>query len=244
MSESLSQIQKKVYSQRKTESKRLPLKLAQEAELVIRAQNVKDEDAIFSLLCAANYLNTFVKQTDDKHFDHNYFFKFELVEALKKVDRNLVKLGQENSVLMAEIKGFQFSFHHVDYKELEEKEKLESFKWSGIKLQPYALELFKYALELNDNSSDFVNQLKALADPMRLKILDILLDGERCACTFTSDLPISQSTLSHHLSVLNKAGLINIEKAGVRSNVTINQETFEYIQKNLSKYQDIVKCLC
>lgn len=237
MSDSLQLLQKRIFSQRKTENSHLSLKLAQEAEMILRRQNVADENAIFLLLAAANYLNAFVKQTDDKHFENNYFFKFDLVESLKKADRKLVKLGQEDKVLIAEIKGFQFSFHHVDFKNLEEHETLIDAKWSGIKLQPYAADLLKYALECNDDSSVFVNQLKALADPMRLKILDILLDGERCACTFTSDLPISQSTLSHHLSVLNKAGLINIEKEGVRSNVSIEKEAFKLIEKNLIKYQ-------
>ncbi len=236
MSDSLKLLQKKIFAQRKTESTRLSLKLAQEAELILRRQNVENEDAVFLLFAAANYLNAFVKQSDNKHFENNYFFKFDLVESLKKVDRNLVRLTKEDRVLMAEIKGFQFSFHHVNFKDLEQIEVLPQSKWAGIKLQPYATELFKYALELNDNSQAFVNQLKALADPMRLKILDILIDGERCACTFTSDLPISQSTLSHHLSVLNKAGLIKIEKEGVRSNVSVEKEAFKQIQENLSKF--------
>ncbi len=244
MNEALKQLKKRIDSQRKQESGRLPLKLAQEAELIIKRQNVSDEASIFLLLCAANYLNCFVKQSDDQHFEDNYFFKVELVEALSHANRNLVQLGHENHVLTAEIYGFQFSFHHVNFDRLNKKEKLMESKWSGLKLQPYALDLFKLALEMNDSSQDFVNQLKALSDPMRLKILDILVDGERCACTFTSDLPISQSTLSHHLSVLHKAGLIKIEKEGVRSNVTIETDAFKSIEEKLSKYQHNIKCLC
>ncbi len=240
----LQQLQKRVNSQRKKESGRLPLKLAQEAECILKQKNVENEDAIFILLAAANYLNTFVKQSHDKHFEDNYFFKQELVDALKNVDRSLVKLGQEKNVLTAEIYGFQFSFHHVDFDNLKETADLEESHWSGIRLQPYALDIFKFALSLNDDEGEFVNQLKALADPMRLKILDSLIDQTRCACEFTADLPISQSTLSHHLSVLHKAGLITIEKEGVRSNVSINQEAFESCQKNLSKYQQKMKCLC
>lgn len=55
---------------------------------------------------------------------------------------------------------------------------------------------------------------KALADPNRLRIVKLLKEGELCACELTIVLPSSQSTVSHHLSVLKSAGLIKERKEG------------------------------
>lgn len=55
---------------------------------------------------------------------------------------------------------------------------------------------------------------KALADPSRLKIVKLLKEGELCACELTIALSNSQSTVSHHLSVLKNAGLIKERKDG------------------------------
>lgn len=59
-----------------------------------------------------------------------------------------------------------------------------------------------------------VKIFKALADINRLKIINLLKEGELCACELTIALPNSQSTVSHHLSVLKNAGLIKERKDG------------------------------
>jgi ArsR family transcriptional regulator, arsenate/arsenite/antimonite-responsive transcriptional repressor len=50
--------------------------------------------------------------------------------------------------------------------------------------------------------------LKAMADPLRLQVLEALGGGERCVCELTSELGLAQSKLSFHLKVLREAGLI------------------------------------
>lgn len=55
---------------------------------------------------------------------------------------------------------------------------------------------------------------KALSDVNRLKIVQLLKEGELCACELTLALSNSQSTVSHHLSVLKNAGLIKERKEG------------------------------
>lgn len=55
---------------------------------------------------------------------------------------------------------------------------------------------------------------KALGDPNRLAIFDMLRDGELCACHILERLNISQPTLSHHMSVLVSSGLVNVRKSG------------------------------
>jgi ArsR family transcriptional regulator, arsenate/arsenite/antimonite-responsive transcriptional repressor len=77
--------------------------------------------------------------------------------------------------------------------------------------------------------------LKALADPTRLQIIDILLQrgGMVCVCDFEGvvGLPDSrtgqrpkQPTISHHLKVLREAGLVGYEKQGLWSYYFVREE--------------------
>ena len=65
---------------------------------------------------------------------------------------------------------------------------------------------------------------KALGDPNRLCILDILMREEKCACELLAGLEIGQSTLSHHMMILAEAGLINCRKVGKWTHYSLNRE--------------------
>jgi len=56
---------------------------------------------------------------------------------------------------------------------------------------------------------------KALAEPVRLRILLLLLDGERCVCDLMAVLDLPQSTISRHLAYQNNAGWVDGERRGV-----------------------------
>jgi len=56
--------------------------------------------------------------------------------------------------------------------------------------------------------------LKALADPLRLRVIEALGSGERCVCDLTADLGLAQSKLSFHLKVLKEAGLLADRQEG------------------------------
>ena len=59
--------------------------------------------------------------------------------------------------------------------------------------------------------------LKALADPVRLRLLSIVashVGGEACVCDLLPHFELSQPTISHHLKVLHEAGLLEREKRG------------------------------
>lgn len=56
--------------------------------------------------------------------------------------------------------------------------------------------------------------LKALADPLRMEVVQALAGGERCVCDLTSDLGLAQSRLSFHLKVMRQAGLISAREEG------------------------------
>ena len=60
--------------------------------------------------------------------------------------------------------------------------------------------------------------LKALADPVRLRLMSLVLShegGEACVCDLNDAFDLSQPTISHHLKVLHDAGLLDREKRGV-----------------------------
>jgi ArsR family transcriptional regulator, arsenate/arsenite/antimonite-responsive transcriptional repressor len=56
--------------------------------------------------------------------------------------------------------------------------------------------------------------LKALADPIRLQVIEALGGGERCVCELTEELGLAQSKLSFHLKVLKEAGLLADRQSG------------------------------
>ena len=57
---------------------------------------------------------------------------------------------------------------------------------------------------------------KALADPIRLEILQLLREGEKCVCEIIPQLKIAQPLVSRHLKVLKDCGLVKDGKDGNR----------------------------
>ncbi len=60
------------------------------------------------------------------------------------------------------------------------------------------------------------NILKALAHPSRLMMVDELAKGERCVCELQELVGADMSTVSKHLAVLKKAGLVESDKRGLQ----------------------------
>lgn len=56
--------------------------------------------------------------------------------------------------------------------------------------------------------------LKAMAEPNRMKIIDLLSSGSLCACNVLEHFDFTQPTLSHHMKVLEKAGIVSVVKKG------------------------------
>ena len=66
-----------------------------------------------------------------------------------------------------------------------------------------------------ENQSRFKSILfHALADPIRLEILEYLRDGEKCVCEIIPHLNILQPVVSRHLKVLKNAGIVTDRKEG------------------------------
>jgi Predicted transcriptional regulators len=60
--------------------------------------------------------------------------------------------------------------------------------------------------------------LKALADPVRLRLMSLVAShegGEACVCELSGAFELSQPTISHHLKVLYECGLLDRDRRGV-----------------------------
>jgi len=68
---------------------------------------------------------------------------------------------------------------------------------------------------------------KALSDPNRLQIIQMITDQERCACKLLEHFDITQPTLSHHMRILSDCNLIKTRKDGKWSHYSMNMETIE-----------------
>ena len=76
---------------------------------------------------------------------------------------------------------------------------------------------------------------KALAHPVRLKIIDHLKQVNCCICgEIVEILPLSQSTVSQHLKHLKAAGLVKGEIEGPRTCYCIDHEILDRLKKALA----------
>ena len=72
--------------------------------------------------------------------------------------------------------------------------------------------------------------LKALADPLRLQVVEALAGGERCVCELTDELGLAQSKLSFHLKVLKDAGLLVSRQQGRWTYYALRAEAITHLQ--------------
>jgi ArsR family transcriptional regulator len=69
--------------------------------------------------------------------------------------------------------------------------------------------------ETADTLDSTVELFKAFADPVRLRLLNLLADGEVCVCHLHEVLELPQSTVSRHLAYLRRRGLVVGRKEGL-----------------------------
>jgi len=88
---------------------------------------------------------------------------------------------------------------------------------------------------------------KALGHPARIAILQFLIKQKSCVCgEIVDELPLSQSTVSQHLSELKKVGIINGDIEGPKVCYCIDAKAWNRMKKNLQdltdSYQDPSCC--
>lgn len=87
---------------------------------------------------------------------------------------------------------------------------------------------------------------KAFCDDKRLAILEMLRNGELCACKIQEQLPIGQSTLSHHMKILCDSGVVVGRRDGKWIHYSISLQGSEYAIKLLAELttmnEEMLKC--
>ncbi len=74
---------------------------------------------------------------------------------------------------------------------------------------------------------------KAFCDENRIRILQILKGGEKCACRLLEALNITQPTLSHHMKTLLDSGIVDGRKEGKWMYYSISEEGLKKAQEYL-----------
>ena len=97
------------------------------------------------------------------------------------------------------------------------------------------------------NVTDIALICKALGDSNRLQIVQMLSEGEKCACKLLEAFEITQPTLSHHMKILCECGLVEARKEGKWSHYSLNEESLSLFKKfisNLSCCKGEGGCAC
>ena len=89
-----------------------------------------------------------------------------------------------------------------------------------------------------------IKLLKALGDETRIKILQCLLDGEKCACTVVPYIGKAQPTVSQHLKILEEAGVLESRREGINIWYKLKNKETRQIMKilNIQQIERREKC--
>ena len=91
------------------------------------------------------------------------------------------------------------------------------------------------------NLEILAKRLKVLAEPKRLRILDMIIQGMQCNCELGDALGLAPNLISHHLSVLREVGLVNAERDPVDSRwvyYSINQAALDELNATFGAFFD------
>lgn len=91
----------------------------------------------------------------------------------------------------------------------------------------------------------FARVFKALGDPKRAMIVDMLSCGELCACMILEKFEMSQSTLSHHMKLLCECGLVKGREQGKWTYYSLDTDTINRIKQflcNITSKKE--NCIC
>lgn len=91
-----------------------------------------------------------------------------------------------------------------------------------------------------DTLNEAIELLKAVADPVRLRLLNLIAVGEVCVCHLHEALELPQSTVSRHLAYLRKRGWVVGRKEGLWVHYRLAKPVGELHRKLI----DCVGCCC
>ena len=93
--------------------------------------------------------------------------------------------------------------------------------------------------ELNIDEKRTAKVFKAFCDENRIRILDMLSTGEKCACRLLEEIDVTQPTLSHHMKILCDSGIVVGRKEGKWTHYSISQKGIDEAQKYLDTLNNL-----
>jgi ArsR family transcriptional regulator len=93
----------------------------------------------------------------------------------------------------------------------------------------------------NEKLVDFARWLKVICEPNRLLLLEKIIDGVQCNCELGDSLQMAPNLISHHISVLREAGLIEAERDPVDARwvyYSINPKAMEELRSQFGDFFD------
>ena len=99
---------------------------------------------------------------------------------------------------------------------------------------------------------ELARMLKALGEPMRLKIYQALLERKHCVRSLSKKFGVSESAISQHMKVMRDAGLVSGEKYGYHTHYLPTQEAADFLAAqfhqmrtaSLTVDRDMTVCQC
>lgn len=91
---------------------------------------------------------------------------------------------------------------------------------------------------MNIDVKKTANIFKAFCDENRIKILQLLKGGEKCACMLLEEMNITQPTLSHHMKILCDSGIVTGRKQGKWMHYSISESGIELAQEYLTSLKN------
>lgn len=82
-----------------------------------------------------------------------------------------------------------------------------------------------------ESYAEYARVFKALGDPRRAMIVDMLSCGELCACRILEKFELSQSTLSHHMKLLCECGLVRGRNEGKWTYYSLDADTVDKTER-------------
>ncbi|MBD2113101.1 MULTISPECIES: ArsR/SmtB family transcription factor [Cyanophyceae] len=92
---------------------------------------------------------------------------------------------------------------------------------------------------LEKRSDTLLVRFKALSDPLRLEVIELLRSQEMCVCDLCDRMEIAQSKLSFHLKTLREAGLISARQDGRWIYYSLNPAEFGELEDYLSALRQL-----
>lgn len=100
------------------------------------------------------------------------------------------------------------------------------------------------------NYAKYARIFKVMSDPKRLKIIDMLSEGELCACKILEEFHITQPTLSHDMKVMCDLGIVKARKEGKWMQYSLDIEVLNDVYKTVGRlmipgaYAGLLNCNC